>query len=116
LLDRFRSGDLDWQGPARHFGLILSGEVLVNDLEYCKKLLSEEPEAIGGEMEGAGLYAATRDAKVDWIVVKAICDWADGNKDYEAQPMAAKNAAEFVRHVVELGGWHLSETLEHRLD
>ncbi len=56
-------------------------------------------------MEGAGLYVAAHDAKVDWILVKAICDWADGNKDDTAQALAARNAAEFVLHVLNLGGW-----------
>ncbi len=51
-------------------------------------------------MEGAGLYAAASDAKVDWILIKAICDWADGNKDNKAQPIAASNAVNFVLHVI----------------
>jgi nucleoside phosphorylase len=58
-----------------------------------------EPEAIGGEMEGAGLYAACYRAHVDWIIVKAICYWADGKKDLnkdKQQQLAAENAAKFV--------------------
>ncbi|MBN1810847.1 MAG: hypothetical protein JXA14_03330, partial [Anaerolineae bacterium] len=105
LLDRFRSGDNDWQGAPTHFGLVVSGEKLVNDPAFRDWLLKTEPEAIGGEMEGAGLYVAARDAKVDWILVKAICDWGDGDKNDEAQPRAARNAAQFVLHVLQLGGW-----------
>jgi nucleoside phosphorylase len=104
LLDRFHSGDIEWQGAQTRFGLILSGEKLVNDPTFRDLLLKTEPEALGGEMEGAGLYVAARDAKVDWILVKAICDWADGNKNSAAQPLAAHNAAEFVLHVLRLGG------------
>ena len=109
LLDHFRSGDLEWAGASTHFGLMLSGEKLVNDSAFCDRLLQVEPEAVGGEMEGAGLYAAARDAKVDWILVKAICDWADGSKNDDAQSLAASNAAQFVLHVLELGGWSDSE-------
>jgi nucleoside phosphorylase len=105
LLDRFRSGDNDWQYAPTHFGLVLSGEKLVDDLTFREWLLKIEPEAIGGEMEGAGLYAAARNAKVDWILVKAICDWADGTKNDDAQQLAARNAAQFVLHVLQLGGW-----------
>ncbi len=95
LLNRFRNDDNYWQGKAQtHFGLVLSGEKLVNDPGFRDSLLEEEPEAIGGEMEGAGLYAATREAKVDWILVKAICDWADGHKNDNAQTSAARNAAQ----------------------
>ena len=105
LLDRFRSADNDWQGVQTHFGLILSGEKVVNDLDFRDWLLKTEPEAIGGEMEGAGLYAAARGAKVDWILVKAICDWADGEKNDEAHLLAAHNAAQFVLYALSLGGW-----------
>ncbi len=108
LLNRFRSADNHWQGAKTWFGLVLSGEKLVNDPVLKSSLLKEEPEAAGGEMEGAGLYAAARDAGVDWILVKAICDWADGSKNDDAQPLAARNAAQFVLHVLQLGGWERS--------
>ena len=102
LLRKFRSGVLDWKGATIHFGLLLTGEKLVNNPTFKKQLLEQEPEAIGGEMEAAGLYAATHDAnfKVDWIVVKAISDWGDGTKNSKSQPLAADNAARFVLHVL----------------
>ena len=62
------------------FGLLLSGEKLVDNHDYREQLKRLAPEATGGEMEGAGLYVARQDAKVDWIVIKAICDRADGHK------------------------------------
>ena len=105
LLDRFRSADLEWKGAKTHFGLVLSGEKLVNDPKFRDRLLKNEPEAIGGEMEGAGLYAVAHETKVDWILVKAICDWADGKKADNAQRSAAENAASFVLHVLQRGGW-----------
>jgi nucleoside phosphorylase len=111
LLDRFRSGDIDWQGTQVYFGLVVSGEKLINDPTFRDWLLETEPEAMGGEMEGAGLYVAARDAKVDWILVKAICDWADGTKNDNAQSLAADNAAQFILHVIRLGGWSRSEQL-----
>src|SRR5205823_11722623 len=61
--------------PIAAFGLILSGEKLVDNVAFRKQLGTLEPEAIGGEMEGAGLYASCQKKKVDWILVKAICDW-----------------------------------------
>jgi nucleoside phosphorylase len=125
LLDRFRSGALDWSSRRGrrsrqvHFGTILSGETLVDNSDYRDQLRTLEPEAIGGEMEGIGLYAAAQNAKVDWILVKAICDWADGNKSGEKvavshsgkskmknvkdhyQRIAANNAARFIMHVLD---------------
>ncbi len=108
LLDRLRTGAFDnWQGAPVHFGLILSGEKLVDHPDFLEYLREIEPEAIGGEMEGAGLYAAAYHNGVDWIMVKAICDWADGkksrNKD-QNQQTAARNAVGFVFHVLQQGG------------
>ncbi len=124
LLDRFKSGYVDWPGRRGrwgkrvYFGTILSGETLVDNVDFRDQLRKLEPEAIGGEMEGVGLYAAAQNAKVDWLLVKAISDWADGNKSGEEvvvsrngnnrknstkdrdQKKAARNAAQFTMHVL----------------
>lgn len=81
-------------------GQILSGEKLVDSMEFKQQLLKKYPEAIGGEMEGAGLYAAAERAKVEWIIVKAICDWGDGNKKKIYQNLAAAAAVSLVEHVL----------------
>lgn len=107
MLDRFRDGKVDWKGAPVRFGLVLSGQKLVDNLDFRNQLLDLEPEAIGGEMEGSGLFDAAYRTKTDWILVKAICDWADGRKSEnknERQQVAAENAASFVFHVLEKGG------------
>ena len=109
LLSRFSSCIIDWQEPPHvEFGLILSGEKLIDNQVFRDKLLSLAPEALGGEMEGSGLYAAAYLRKTDWILVKAICDWADGTKGQEKdtrQEQAARNAARFTMHVLRQGGF-----------
>src|SRR5271167_2742411 len=81
LLNHFkgfaRSG---WEGANVRSGVILSGEKLIDNIDYRDQLLKLETDAIGSEMEGSGLYVSSHDHKVDWIIVKAICDWADGDK------------------------------------
>jgi nucleoside phosphorylase/Tol biopolymer transport system component len=104
LLSRLRASIFDWQEPRVHFGLMLSGDKLVNNKNFRKKLLGIEPEAIGGEMEGTGVYAAAHRNKVDWILVKAIGDWADGHKNDAHQQQAAEHAARFLLHVLQQGG------------
>lgn len=99
LISLFKGADLTWEGAPVRFGAILSGEKLVDNVDFREQLRAFEPEACGGEMEGAGLYVACQDKKVDWILVKAICDWADGNKAQDKeqrQQTAAENAAKFV--------------------
>jgi nucleoside phosphorylase len=77
-----------------HFGRVLSGEELIDNLDYRNEAIKLFPEAIGGEMEGVGLYAACL-GKVEWILVKGVCDFADGNKNKnkEFNQSIAVNAA-----------------------
>jgi nucleoside phosphorylase len=103
LINYLHNAELDWEGSQIHFGLVLTGEKLVDNVDFRAQLRDLESEAIGGEMEGAGLYVACQDAKVDWVLVKSICDWADGNKaqDKEArQRLAAENAVSFLLHAL----------------
>lgn len=107
LLNRFRNAKLSWdEAKAQvHFGPVLSGDKLVDNIDYRNQLRLLEEEAIGGEMEGEGVYVACEDKHVDWILVKAICDWADGNKAKDKatrQNLAATNAAAFVLHALQL--------------
>jgi nucleoside phosphorylase len=100
LIDHFSGfAQASWEGAKIRSGVILSGEKLIDDIDYRNQLLEFESEAIGGEMEGAGLYVSCQEHKRDWIVIKAICDWADGNKARNKdarQKKAAVNAAEFL--------------------
>jgi len=42
---------------------MLSGEKLVDNLQFRQELEQKEPEALGGEMEGHGLYVAARHSR-----------------------------------------------------
>ena len=58
--------------PTVHFGLVLSGEKLVDNHTFRENLKASFPEAIGGEMEARGLYAGATKFKTDWIVVDPV--------------------------------------------
>ncbi len=100
LINYFESfAQARWVGAKIRPGVILTGARLIDDINYWDQLLKLEGEAVGGEMEGAGLYVASHEHKVDWIVIKAICDWADGNKKQNKaarQKKASKNVSEFL--------------------
>lgn len=64
---------------------MLSGEELVDNLERRNELTQMYPDSKGGEMEGAGVYSACSPGKVDCILVKGICDYADGYKGKKKQ-------------------------------
>lgn len=109
LINRFKNGVKDWyhelpegQRAKAHFGGILSGESLVDNREYRDKLLEDNPTAIGGEMEGAGLFAAASQYNVEWILVKGICDFADGNKStnkHVYQQLAIESSVSLCNHI-----------------
>ena len=74
---------------------LLSGEKLVDDITKRNELKSYFKEYRGGEMEGIGLAAVCEEHGKPWILLKAICDFADGNKGLdkkEKQADAAKAA------------------------
>jgi nucleoside phosphorylase len=106
LLNRFENVH-NWDfpdtngGSCRHqVGAILSGEKLIDDAEFKTALFKQFPQAIGGEMEGAGLCAASGRVGVAWILVKAICDWADGEKGDNYHQLAAASAVSLVHKVL----------------
>jgi len=106
LLNRFRQA-LDWKfllpdgrQSRALVGPILSGEKLIDSQEYRDSLFDAFPQAIGGEMEGAGLQAVAARTNLEWILVKGICDWADGRKMDNYQTLAARAAVSLVHHVL----------------
>ncbi|MYM90217.1 NACHT domain-containing protein [Rugamonas sp. FT82W] len=93
----------DLIGKRTHEGLLISIETLFDDEKHRDKFLfAEHGQAIGGEMEGSGLLMSLRrmkDRHVDWLIVKAICDWGfkknlDPQEKERDQLLAARNAAE----------------------
>ncbi len=121
MLSRFRAAANYWETPPKvKFGLVLSGAKLVDNQDFRDQLLKFETEAIGGEMEGGGLYAAAQRKKVDWLLVKAICDWGDGHKkqdEDQRQKESAENAARFTLYVIEKGGFSDSQlSTVHSMD
>ena len=85
------------------FGLLLSGDKVVDDVEFKRALFKAFPRAIGGEMEGRGAYSACRTKKLsEWIIVKAICDWGENKESphkQENQLTAARSAVSLLKHV-----------------
>ena len=106
LLNRFRNV-LGWSftdpngvPSGYEVGPLLSGEKLVDNVDFKRPLFDRYPQAIGGEMEGAGVAASAERKRCEWIVVKAICDWGDGTKTSHHQAFAAASAVHLVEHVL----------------
>ena len=46
------------------------------------------------------MYAAASTEQTEWIMVKGICDWADGTKCDGYQKVAASSAVSLVKKVL----------------
>jgi len=115
LTKRMKSAHVLWRTeadrPAVWFGLLLSGEKLIDNPKFKQELIDlAGAPPIGGEMEGAGLYVATQNATahdvvdhmVHWVIVKAVCDWGEqkATNKQARQKLAADNAARFVHYAI----------------
>ena len=84
-------------------GPILSGDKVVDDEKFKSKLFKLYPRAIGGEMEGRGVYSVCRNRGIcEWIIVKSICDWGDGTKNNnkkQNQNLAARTTVSFLKFI-----------------
>lgn len=83
-----------------HYKPIISKPDVIKDEEVRDKLKECYPKAYGGEMEGSGIMITANNARVSGIVIKAIADWGDSDKEkYKPwQPFAAYAAASYVHH------------------
>lgn len=90
LLDRFQNSALKWEESEIHFGVIASGEKLSNSKKFVMELMNQEPELIGGEMEGVGLVSVAERYRKDWILIKGISDWGVNKTDVDQLAVAKK--------------------------
>ena len=91
-------------------GTILSRSDLINNENIKKKFFEKYPEAVGGEMEGYVLLKI-REKLADQkpprqlgvIIIKGVCDYADGTKDKTWQFTAAMAAVAYAHYQLERG-------------
>lgn len=94
-------------GMAVHHGLIVTGDSFVNDQKKVNEILSDFPQALACEMEGASIAQAAAQFNIPFLVVRAISDTADHEASQtfdefieEAGEKSAKMVIEFVEELV----------------
>ncbi|OJF13408.1 5'-methylthioadenosine/S-adenosylhomocysteine nucleosidase family protein, partial [Couchioplanes caeruleus] len=107
LMNRFLVTDYDGTGVTIVEGPLLSGEKLIDDPAFKRELIEMFPDAVGGEMEGVGIQSVCDRERVDWIVVKGVCDFAENKAEDKAhrQTVAATRSAEALCAVLRQGGF-----------
>lgn len=87
-----------------HFGQMVSGASVVDNLQIVEKILARFPQAIALEMEAHSIYSASEvmDGVIpDTIVVKGVADHGDGKKKSAFQPIASVAAAMVAMEILE---------------
>jgi len=90
------------------WGTLISKDIHVNNKAVRNRMVKKyAPDAVGGDMESAGLGLAAHECgnAFLWLCVKGISDFADG-RIYEQdrdqrQKLAATNAAIVAKHLIE---------------
>lgn len=84
--------------PRLHVGPVASAQAVIKHGSHLQAVSQFFTNLLGVEMEGVGtaLAAFNREAPVDFVLVKSICDWADEGKNDNWQPYAADAAAAFA--------------------
>jgi nucleoside phosphorylase len=84
--------------PKVHLGTILSGDKVVTSKSFLKEFRNTWSGILGVEMEGAGAGLAVyrSETQPEFLMIKAICDWADKSKKDEWQKYAAHASAAFA--------------------
>ena len=90
--------------PKVHFGVVASGDKVIADSSLRDELQSHWPQLVGVDMEAAGAALAAYDSNFmpGILIVKGICDWADGSKNDIWQEYAAESSASFVVELLKL--------------
>jgi adenosylhomocysteine nucleosidase len=104
LVNLFRRAEQNLHLPYKvWFGTILSGGARIHTRHFRDELVAAIPAGrdpiIGGEMEAVGLLSLSDPNQPLWIVVKAISDFADEDRDAiieSRRPVACRRAACFV--------------------
>ena len=86
--------------PAAYFGTVLSGEKVIADATALAELSRAWPKTVGIEMEGLGVATASYRSGAGFLLIKAVSDRADEDKDDAWQEYASESAARFALAVL----------------
>ncbi|KAJ1324543.1 adenosylhomocysteine nucleosidase [Microdochium nivale] len=84
--------------PVIHYGTIASGSLVIKDAAL-RDSIGKRFGALCVEMEAAGL-----EGQMPCLVVRGICDYADGHKNKAWQEYAAASAAAYAKYLLEESG------------
>jgi nucleoside phosphorylase len=106
------SDELETYNPKFSVKKLMSGETLRKDGGFTEQALSTDRLISMVEMEAAGFAVACAACKVNWLVFRGSCDYANLEKDNKWQRVAALSAASAVHHCLEIQ-YRLAEEMSY---
>jgi nucleoside phosphorylase len=100
----------NWPAPAlssrarMHIGPLASGAAVLADGTTASRVMDQNRQLLGIEMEAYGIFAAAEEAPAPRprsFVLKSVVDFADGKKDDRFQLFGAYLSAAALRHFAE---------------
>ncbi|MDC9005233.1 hypothetical protein [Mycobacterium marinum] len=92
--------------PTVHFDPVMSGEKVVAAEDFTADLRNSWPKAVGIEMEGVGAALAAYRSGPEFLMIKAVSDYADATKEDDWHLYAAEAAARFAVAVLQRCDFH----------
>lgn len=108
--------DSEYKKPNVYSGIVLSGNKVIANNEEIKRFKKTWAKALAVEMEASGIAAALHQMKnaPSFVMVKAICDFADSKKNDDWQEYAAYASAIFVLNYIFTESASLSNNMSRK--
>ena len=108
--------DSKYKKPSVYSGIVLSGNKVVANYEEIKRFKKTWAKALAVEMEASGIAAALYQMEnaPSFVMVKAICDFADSEKNDDWQEYAAYASAIFVLNYIFTESASLSKKMSRK--
>lgn len=108
--------DPEYKKPNVYSGIVLSGNKVIANNEEIKRFKKIWAKALAVEMEASGIAAALYQMKnaPSFVMVKAICDFADSEKNDDWQEYAAYASAVFVLNCIFTESVSLSKNMSRK--
>ncbi|OQW88270.1 MAG: hypothetical protein BWK78_08405, partial [Thiotrichaceae bacterium IS1] len=82
--------------PSVHYGRIVSSETVIANKEIMASLLAKHRKLRALAQEGYGVAKVAHGRNVDFLEIRGICDFGDGNKNDDWHEYAAHAAAAYA--------------------
>ena len=86
--------------PTCCVGLIASGDQFINSSEKIAQLISDQPETLAVEMEGASVAQVCHEHNIPCVIIRIISDKADSCSAIDFPQFVASIASQYSKYII----------------